>query len=299
MERTDPKKSFREKLSVFFSDIGKRIKYFFIYNPPGKSPRVWELDLLRGLLILAVTFDHFFMFLDQWQFIPFQTEFGQSIMDFAYQYRNAAFRGAMQPFGLFLFCFFAGINCRFTHSNFSRVLKFWIFCGIFMGGFALLKFLLPDMLDAYLIFNIIAVLTISFTVWWLFDLIKCPYWVRSGIGIILTVVGLVYYYKYFTNTDFYVENDFLALMVYNKHGLALSPNNFEPLLPHLGWFIIGGVVGTFAFPGKKTHCKQVYPPKYIRPLLLIGKHSLFFYLIGPVITLGPVWLLVKFIGLFL
>ncbi len=279
--------------------IGGRIKNFFIYNPPGKNPRVWELDLLRGILILAVTFDHFFMFLDQWQFIPFKTEIGQKIMEFAYVYRNSSFRNAMQPFALFLFSFLSGLNCRFTRSSFRRVLKFWIFCAVFMGGFALLRVLLPNMLDVYLIFNIITVLTISFTVWWLFDLIRLPTWIRASIGTVLIVVGMVCYYKYFVEGNFSVQNDFLALMVYNDHGFELSKNNFEPLLPHLGWFLIGGVIGKFAYPDNKTHCKQVYPPKPLRPLLLIGKHSLFFFLVGPVIVFAPLWLVVLIIGLFL
>lgn len=283
----------------FFRALWQRIRYFFVYNPPGKTPRVWELDVLRGILILAVTFDHFFMFLDQWKLLPFQTEVGQQIMDFAYAYRNSSFRSAMQPFGLFFLCFLSGLNCRFTRSNFQRVLKFWIFCGLFMGGFALLKVIFPDMLETYLIFNIITVLTISFTIWWLFDLIKCPTWVRTSIGIILIVIGLVCYYKYFVEGNFSVQNEFLALMVYNDHGVEMSVNNFEPLLPHLGWFIVGGVVGKFAFPDKRSYCKQVYPPKYLYPVLIVGKHSLVFFLIGPILTLGPAWCIVKFIGLFL
>ena len=300
MEENTTKRDPRKKVASFFCAVGNKIKTFFIYNPPGKSPRVWELDLLRGILILAVTLDHFFIFLDSWKIIPFQTEFGNQIMELALLYRRSSFRAAMQPFGLFFLCFLSGLNCRFTRGNFRRVLKFWIFCALFMGGFALLKVLLPDVFHVYLIFNIIPVLTISFTVWWLFDLVKCPVWVRTAIGIILIVIGLVCYYKFYAEAgEFYVKNSFLALMVYNWHGLTMSIDNFEPLLPHLGWFIIGGVLGWYIYGEKKTHCKQVEPPKLLRPLLLVGKHSLFFYLVGPVFVFGPLWLIVKFIGLFL
>ena len=300
MENENQAKAPKVRPTPLTRSIGGKIKNFFTYNPLDKRPRVWELDLLRGLLILAVTFDHFLMFLDQWKILPFQTEIGQQIMDFAYVYRNSSFRNAMQPFALFMFCFLAGLNCRFTRSNFRRVLKFWIFCAFFMGGFALLKLLFPDMLEVYLIFNIITVLTISFTIWWLLDLIRCPTWIRSVIGTVLIVIGMVCYYKHFAEPeDFYVQNEFLALMVYNEHGLEMSVNNFEPLLPHLGWFLIGGVIGKFAYPENKTHCKQIYPPKLLRPLLIIGKHSLFFFLVGPVIVFAPAWVIVKIIGLFL
>ncbi len=288
------------RTAVLTRKIGSRIKNFFIYNPPGKNPRVWELDLLRGIMMLAVTLDHILLFLYQWQFINFNTEIGQRIMDFAYLYRNGSFRDAMQPLSLFLFSFLAGLNCRFTRSSFRRVLKFWIFCALFMGGFALIKVIFPNMLAVYLIFNIVTVLAISFTVWWLLDLVKLPAWIRASIGTVLIVIGMVCYYKYFAEPeDFYVQNEFLALMVYNRHGFEMSANNFEPLLPHLGWFLIGGVIGMFAYPDNKTHCKQIYPPKPLRPLLLIGKHSLFFYLTGPVIILAPLWLVVLIVGLFL
>lgn len=286
--------------TILKRSIGNRIKNFFTYNLPDRNSRVWELDLLRGIMILAVTFDHFFFFLIQWQFIPFKTEIGQKLMDFAYAYRESSFRNAMQPFSLFLFSFLAGLNCQFSRNNFRRMLEFWIFCALFMGGFALIKFIFPDALAVYLIFNIITVLAISFTIWWFFDLIKLPTWIRTSIGIVLIVIGLVCYYKYFSEPeDFYVQNEFLALMVYNSHGYEMSANNFEPLLPHLGWFLIGGVIAKFAYPSKRTHCKQIYPPKPLRPLLLIGKHSLFFYLTGPVIILAPLWLVVLIVGLFL
>ena len=36
----------------------RKFKDFFTYNIPGKRPRIWELDLIRGIIMVVVTFDH-------------------------------------------------------------------------------------------------------------------------------------------------------------------------------------------------------------------------------------------------
>ena len=290
----------KEGRKNFFGSFLEKIKNFFIYNPPGKTPRIWELDILRGLVIIMVTLDHCCYFTAAWGIIPYKTEFGLKLMEIAQWYVDCSFRKAIQPFGLFFICFLSGLNSRFAHSNIKRVLKAWIICALYMGGFTLLSYVYPDKLTTHISFNIIAVLTISYTVWWIMDLVKCPTWVRTGIGVILICIGFTAFYKYFIEDEtFTVSNDFLSMLVYNNHGFELSETNFEPLLPHLGWFIIGGVFSQFLYKDGKTHCKQEYPPKALYPVLFVGKHSLALFLLGPVIILSFIYVIVWFVGLFL
>jgi hypothetical protein len=56
------------------------IKRFFTYNPDG-SPRVWELDFLRGILIIVVTFDHVLLFGYYWNFLHFYGAVGEFFRD--------------------------------------------------------------------------------------------------------------------------------------------------------------------------------------------------------------------------
>lgn len=294
------KKNFWNFLKGLFVKLGLKIKDYFTYNIPGKRPRIWELDLLRGIILIVVTFDHCCLFSYYWHVTPYVTEFGQKLLDFAYWYCECDFRKGIQPFGLFFLSFLSGINCSFTRSGLRRVIKFLIYCALFMGGYAILHFIIPDLVTGTLIFNIITILTIAFVLWYLMDLIKCPEWVRATLGAIMITVGLVFYYKHFVKDGgCYVNNDFLALLVYNKHGWELSPNNFEPLFPHLGFFLVGGVLSKHLFPNKKTMTKTEIPPKALYPVLIVGKHSLSVFIFGPVVILGIVRIIIEIIHLFM
>jgi len=293
-----PTKPGRSAIGAFFWRLGQRVKRFFQYNVEGKTPRAWELDVLRGVVMLFVTLDHCMFFGQKEAILPVQTSFGLALRDFAALYCASATRHVMQPFGLWFIALLSGLNCAFTRSRAWRVVKFWCFTAIFMGIYALLHVVWPELVTATFIFNIIHVLTICFTVWWLLDLIKTPYWVRGYLGAALIIVGLSYFYMHYIQQSSYVQNDFLALMVYNTHGYELAPQNFEPLLPHLGFFLVGGVLGKFLYPDRKTKCKTIYPPKALYPLLMMGKHSLVIYFALPFVLLGIVRGIVALVALF-
>ena len=63
----------------FWGRLKKKIKEYFTYNVPGHNLRVWELDLIRGIIMIFVTFDHIARFSYYWGIIHFQTPFGQAI----------------------------------------------------------------------------------------------------------------------------------------------------------------------------------------------------------------------------
>ncbi len=280
--------------------FGQVIKDYFAYNLPNKKPRAWELDILRGIILLVVTFDHCCFFGSSWGILPYQTEFGQKLAEISVWYCGCAFRKAVQPFGLFLLCFLSGVNSAFTRSGFRRVLKFWLFCAAYMGGFYLLHLLIPDLITAKISFNIVAVLTICFTFWWLLDLVHCPNWIRMALAIVATLAGIYGFYCHFiADETFSIENPYVAMLFYNEHGFEISRNNFEPLLPHLGFFLVGGVIGKYLYKDKKSLCKKEYPPKALYPLLIVGKHSLAVYLVMPVIILAAVRAVIEIVGLFI
>jgi uncharacterized membrane protein len=135
-------------------------------------------------------------------------------------------------------------------------------------------------------------------VWWVLDLIKCPTWIRGYLGAILIIIGLNYYYTYYVIETEHVTNTFLSLMVYSTLGRSLSPQNFEPLLPHLGFFLVGGVLGKYLYADRKTKCKSPIPPKGLTPLLLLGKHSLVGYITLPFIILGIARGIAELVGMF-
>lgn len=283
----------------FWGRLKKKTKEYFTYNVPGHNLRVWELDLIRGIIMIFVTFDHIARFSYYWGIIHFQTPFGQAIGRGAVAYLTNDFIQNSYAFWLWVICFMSGISCQFSHSSVMRVIKFWIFSFVFMGGYLALHFVMPDRLTGYLIFNIVAVLTISVTVWYLMEKLKLPDWWRIAIASAIIVTGVaLYFYSRFHDGGLYVDNGLLALLVYNQHGYQLSPNNFEPLLPHLGFFILGAVYGKHVYKDKKTVLKRSTPPKWLSPVMILGKHSLAAYLFLPTVSIALLWVVVQFVGLF-
>lgn len=293
-------KRIRTKIKNFFVRLGIKIKNFFTYNIEGKRPRAWELDLIRGIIIVGVIFDHVCRFSHFLHLFNFKTAFGQAIGAAAVTYINSKFCVYFYPFVLWLLCFMSGISCQFARSTMKRLLKFWIVCAVVMGGYLVLHFIFPEQMPGYILFNIIAVLTLSASFWYVLDKLKIPDIYRLILGALIAVAGVTLFFVYkFGPNGVNVTNDFFALFVYNKHGYQVSKNNFEPLMPHIGFFILGGVFGKHVYADKATKLKRKTPPKWLSPIMILGKHSFVAYFAMPVLCIGVLWLIVSFIGLLL
>lgn len=279
-----------------------KVYHFFnglVHYNTGMHPRVWELDLFRGALMLFVTLDHVVNFGFVFGMFDFRTPamiwFAENVLRV---YLNSSFRVGIQPFGLFIFAFLSGISCSLADSNVRRTIKMVVLCAVYMGVFALLHVIMPNVVTSYFIFNIINVLTVCILVWELFDLIKVPYWVCTTLGLLLGAIGLTYYFAYFVRETAYIDNAFLSLFVYNRHALELV-QNFEPLLPHMGFFFLGGVLGRVLYADKKTKTKSEVCIKPLLPLAIMGKNSLITYLFLPVVLLGLIYLIENFVWIFM
>lgn len=288
------------KKQSFFATLTKKIRNFFTYNLPGQRLRIWELDLIRGIIMFFVTLDHVCVFSYYWNIITYKTAFGKALESFAVFYLHSYFRKFVEPIGLWSLCFMSGISCQFSRSSVRRSVKFLIITAVFMSGYLALHFIVPDLITGYVIFNIVPIIAISITLWYLVDALKCPMKIRIAVASLLTAAGVVLFFvNRFSANGIYVKNDFLSLLIYNKHGYEVSPNNFEPLLPHLGFFFLGGAFGKYFYKDKTSKLKVKTPPKAITPLMLLGKHSFIAYLFLTPIIIGSVWLIVRFVWLFL
>lgn len=294
-----------KKLKSFF-------KNFFKYNLPGKRPRIWELDLLRGILLFFVTIDHVCIYAYSRHIVTYKTEFGKFIESFAPFYLNSVFRNGTQPFGLWLICFMSGMSCSFSSSNESRLLKFWIFNILYMGGYALLKVILPTFISGYLIFNIVPVLTLSLTIWYLLNKIKGKLGkvLQLIVAVLLTALGVTVYVINCNLSDGIYISDIcrggivfnsklLSLLFYSKSGFALSRDNFEPLLPHAGFFLLGSIFASIIYKERTSLLKKKTPPKILTPILLLGKHSLLAYLLLAPIIIALLFVTTRVVWLFL
>ncbi|MCQ2770623.1 MAG: DUF1624 domain-containing protein, partial [Clostridia bacterium] len=91
------------------------------------SKRAPELDILRGIAVLFMIFDHFMY--DCYDMMGYffydygKTEFTRELVRFARNYWNWDVRVVFRQFILFVFLGLTGICCSFSKSNLKRGFK--------------------------------------------------------------------------------------------------------------------------------------------------------------------------------
>ena len=246
------------------------------------SNRVWEVDFLRGLLIICVMIDHFFSSVAR-ELTYYNTSFWQTFGQFCDNVWGnvntiGQFRSIVQYPGVMVFVLLSGVSCSFSKNNLKR--------GIRMAIFALIETLATWIVSLifqhnYLIgFNIIHVLASCVLIWSLLDylLSKCQTdCARNVWGVavaLLTVVCLIvgYYFLKYSGT-----HEWYWFIVQSSYSGTHSPSDFVSLTPALGWFLVGVTLGKFLYKEKKT-LFSTFNSKWVSPITFCGRYSLWFYL---------------------
>ena len=247
--------------------------------PKKKKERIFGLDLVRGLLILMVFFDHFlfdaaFMFRN-----AFVTDFGISIANFAYEYQFSTFRAVFNPIGHFIFFSLSGIVTSFSRSGIKRPLKYTAVALLI----TLATFLLEKVMGGfYLItFGVLFAFAVSAFIAFFLDKLKTSKWILLAVGLIISFVGLMYIYGGWT---FLAED--LYFLFYTESAKMITADYF-PIFPYVGYFLIGMFLGKIFYKEKKPYIKF---PSLIKKttgwIAFLGKTSLWWYLLSQVLFYG-------------
>ena len=152
-------------------------------------------------------------------------------------------------------------------------------CSLVTGGMYLLG--LADK-GVIIYFGVLHCLGISMLAWTAFrQLPRSALWV---IGAVLTVAGLV------LEQLPGVETAWLIPLGLTPRGFATA--DYFPLLPHLGYFLLGAALGGILYPEKRSLLPQVNDKCLpVRLLCLCGRHSLLIYLLHQPILYALLWAL--------
>lgn len=215
-----------------------------------KKERIWEIDALRGFMIVCMVFVHFVIgSADQiawpiWLLLVFSR------------------------LGV-LFVILSGISANFGSNSFRRgILVFACALLLELGSYlAVLLGIFGD--DMVIRFGVLHLLGISMMLWPL--LRNSKPWVLVILGAVIIGVG-------FWFETFRVEPEFLyAIGLTSKN---FSSGDFYPIFPQLGFFLVGGAIGKWVYPEKKTLFPKVNANNAVlRFFRFCGRHSLVIYLI--------------------
>ncbi len=231
--------------------------------------RIWELDAFRGFCILGVIAVHFVYDLVElygildWQYPPIFS--------------------LVQDWGGVLFVVLSGICVTLGRRSLKRGLVVFG-CGMLISAvtFGMTFFGFHKSIIIY--FGVLHCLGVCMLLWPLFR--KLPTWTLAVLSIALMIPGLQLWGHALV--------DHLWLLPLGFLPPNFSTSDYFPLLPNLGYFLLGAVLGRTLYRNKTTlfpMVKETNP--LVRFFCICGKASLPIYMLHQPILNGICMLLLK------
>lgn len=233
-----------------------------------KKQRIWEIDAFRGLCILLVFAAH--LVYDLEAFAGIELHLGPLQLLFHY--------------GGFVFVVISGISATLGSRSFRR--------GLIVLGCGMLITLVTNAMialgmlsaSARIGFGVLHLLGVCMIVYPLLKKLPTPVLAISGV----VSVALGFWFDSFYLTPAASGFDWQQMLfVFGLRLPGFSAGDYFPLFPHLGWFILGIVLGRTLYRDKKTrfpHVRANAAP--LRFLQFAGRHSLELYLIHQPVIYG-------------
>ena len=230
--------------------------------------RVWELDAFRGLCVLGMVIVHFvYDLIDLY-----------ALVDWEYP---EWFLFVMKWGGL-LFILISGICATLGRRSVRRGVIV-VLCGLVCTAvtYGMYRFGMAGQ-GLIIYFGVLHCLGTCMILWWLFK--RLPTWLLAVLGVAMAVAGL------YLQTRTFDTGLWLMPLGFMPDGFASS--DYFPLLPNLGYFLLGGVLGRTLYHKKESLLPKVNERNpVLRFLQLCGKASLWIYLLHQPVLSGLCWLL--------
>lgn len=216
--------------------------------------RIWELDAFRGLCLLGMVIVHL-------------------MFDLVYLYRIINWEYPLwftfiQNWGGILFILLSGICVTLGRHHIKRGLAVFG-CGLVVTLATVLMWLFGFDESILIYFGVLHCLGVCMLLWAVFR--KLPDWALIILGVAMVAAGL--YLNHVTLVDF----PYLLPLGFTFPGLNTS--DYFPLLPNLGYFLLGAVIGRHLYARKETLFPKVNERNpIIRFLSFCGRQSLWIYL---------------------
>ena len=232
--------------------------------------RIWELDVLRGVCILGMVVVHLIYDLQTFFSLPFLAD--SRLFDLIKQW------------GGVLFLLISGICVTLGSHPVRRGLIVFA-CGLICSAVTAGMYFL-NMADKSIIiyFGVLHCLGVCMLLWPLLK--RLPVWALGLVGLGLSVLGL------WISGNVLVDFPWLI-------PLGLVPGDFVssdyfPLLPNLGFFLVGAFLGKTLYRKKETLLPRVNPANPVLAFFtLLGKWSLPVYLLHQPVITGLLYLILE------
>lgn len=232
--------------------------------------RIWELDVLRGIFMIAIIFFHLiYDLIYLFGIVELTTPLAQKLYQFGNDWGGTPF--------LFLSGLCATIGSR-PGRRAITVLAGGIVISLVTTAMYLLGFADKGII---IYFGVLHCIGTCMLLWLLFRKLPTP--VLLVLGLVMAAVGL------HLRDAMSVDHPWLILFGLVPHGFVSS--DYFPLLPNFGYFLIGASLGRTLYKNKVSLLPKVNENNFfIRIFSFIGRNSLLIYLLHQPILAGVVGL---------
>lgn len=228
--------------------------------------RVWELDALRGVCILGMAAVHLGYDLAGLYGVPDRALPG-------------LFTFVMEWGGV-IFVVLSGICATLGKNCVKRGLAVFS-CGMLVSAVTLGMAFLGYGQSVIIYFGVLHCLGACMVLWRFLKRLPTPQ--MTAAGIVMVAAGLWLRERTFSFP-------WLLSLGFMPHAFATA--DYFPLLPYLGFFLLGGVLGRRLYPDRESLLPKIDPDRpVIRFFRACGRHSLAIYLLHQPVIFAGIWLL--------
>lgn len=234
--------------------------------------RIWELDAFRGLCIIGVVLVHLvYDLVDLYGIVKWE---------------YPAWFAFIKDWGGILFLLLSGVCVTLGSRSVRRGLIVFL-CGMICTAVTYAMFRMGFDKSIIIYFGVLHCLGVCMLLWPTYKNMK--WWGLLLHGIVLAALGL---YLDHLLTERLLSTTDQWLMPLGLYWKGFASSDYFPILPNLGYFLVGAAIGKTLYRKKETLLPMVNPRNPIlRCLQFFGRHSLWIYLLHQPILSGICMLL--------
>lgn len=256
-------------------------------NIPKK--RIFELDALRGIAVIAMIIDHFLYLGEESQYMfPYLFSNFNSInsnwlngfIQFCINFQSSFFREAGHYIFVTIFLLIAGISSSFSKNNFKRAFKVLIGALIITIAMAIISLISGE--DYNIFFGILHLMGTSMLLFAIIQKLYPNKWLYLAMGIIIVIWGFIikwYDVPYVCTEELNFENILLSILGYKTTG-----SDHFGIIPCTGVFFIGAFFGETLYKNRTSLFPKL-DKSWHKPFTYVGQHALIIYLLHQVVSI--------------